>query len=263
MGLVDTMKIHFLKSGYLESQYNHVIADNSRTEKISIPVPFYLIEHPAGNVLIDGGNAFEVAEDPVGHWGDAANHFKVKMQKADFVLEQLKRLNIKPESIRYVIQTHLHIDHSGALGMFPDAEFIVQRKELEYSMNPDLFQKAIYCRKDLERQTENYFLLNGFKDNNFDLYGDGRIVILFMPGHTIGHQSVMLNLPKNGRLLVAGDAAHLRRTIDEGVIPAAGLYYSGEDYAASLNKIRFYKKQGVLIHVGHDPGEFKDTKYLE
>ena len=255
------MKIHFLRSGVLEAPYNQLVADNSRKDEIIFPVTFYLVEHPDGNVLIDGGNACEVVKDPVKHWGDAATNFKPKMKKADFVLEQLERLNIK--NIRYVIQTHLHIDHTGALGMFPDAEFIVQRRELEYSMNPDLFQKVIYCRKDLVRQTENYFMLNGYKDNNFDLYGDGRIVIIFTPGHTIGHQSVMLNLPKSGRLLVTGDAVHLRRTIEEGIIPTAGMYYSAEDYAASLDKIRFYKKQGVLIHVGHDPGEFKDTKYLE
>lgn len=93
----------------------------------------FLIQHPRGNVLYDGGNALEVAgdRDPYEYRGAVTDAYLLVMDDEDFVVNQLERLDVDPASVRYVVQSHLHLDHSGAIGHFPNTEYVVQRRELE------------------------------------------------------------------------------------------------------------------------------------
>src|SRR3954470_24314468 len=97
-------------------------------ELVTSPVPFYVVTHPRGNVVIDGGNAPEVAVDAVAHWGAIATTSTVIMSPEDALLPSLERVGIDLESIRWVLQTHLHIDHTGALAVIdrlPNAQVLV------------------------------------------------------------------------------------------------------------------------------------------
>ena len=122
------MKLHILNSGYLIAGGNSIIQSGAN-EQIRVVVPFYLIEHHNGLILIDGGNAKEVSIDAYKHWGNAANAFKVEMNESDFVVERIKQLGFNTNDIKFVIQTHLHLDHSGALGQFKNAKYIVRKAE--------------------------------------------------------------------------------------------------------------------------------------
>ena len=74
---------------------------------------------------------------------------------------------------RYAIQSHLHLDHSGAIGHFPNAEYVVQRRELEYAYTPDWFQKPAYIRKDFDRDVR-WLYLDGEHDDGSTSSGTGR-----------------------------------------------------------------------------------------
>ena len=64
----------------------------------------------------------------------------------------VKTVNTKPEDVKYVIQTHLHLDHSGAIDTFPNATHITQKLEYDYAFNPDWFSQPAYIRADLINQ---------------------------------------------------------------------------------------------------------------
>src|SRR4028119_1591727 len=146
---VDDPRLYFFECGSLKTQVQFIKMNQGLGDPYEIPVPFFLITHPRGNVLYDGGNALEVAQDARGHWDAVVDAYDPVMTEDDFVVKQLQRMDVDPTSVRYVIQSHLHLDHSGAIGHFPNAEYVVQRRELEYAYTPDWFQKPASDRKDI------------------------------------------------------------------------------------------------------------------
>ena len=81
---------------------------------VAVPVPFFLIEHPDGNAIVDGGNPSPSRATRRAHWGEIAKRFVADMTEEQHCAAQLERHGVPADSIRYVIQTHLHIDHTGA-----------------------------------------------------------------------------------------------------------------------------------------------------
>jgi N-acyl homoserine lactone hydrolase len=142
----------------IKTQVQFIKMNQGLGDPYEIPVPFFLITHPRGNILYDGGDALEVAQDARGHWEDVVEAYEPVMDEDDFVVNQLQRMEVDPASVRYVIQSHLHLDHSGAVGHFPNAEYIVQRRELEYAFTSDCFQKPAYIRKDFDKDVRWLFL---------------------------------------------------------------------------------------------------------
>lgn len=88
------------------------------------------------NIIIDGGNAVECATQPYEHWGSTADNCYPEMRIEQGCVNELQRLGIEPDSVTYVLQSHLHLDHTGAIGRFPNAIHIVQRAEYELSARP-------------------------------------------------------------------------------------------------------------------------------
>lgn len=252
------MKLYFFECGVLKSQKQYFTAGRGLLEPFDVPVPFFLIEHPNGFVLYDTGNALEVAIDKNKHWGDIVAAYDPVMSEDQWVVNQIKKVGVEPEDIKYVILSHLHLDHAGGVGQFPNAKYIVQREELYYAYVPDYFMKGAYIRADFDKDVD-WFILEGWRDNKFDLFGDGKIVIYFTPGHTPGHQSVLVNLEKEGPMLLTGDACYTTENIDENVLP--GLGWSPSLCIQSIQTMRFLRaEQGVKIVTGHDPVAWKQYK---
>lgn len=217
-----------------------------------IPVPWFLIKHPQGNVVIDGGNAIEAAIDKRGHWGAVVDAYDPVMQVSENCVDQLKLVDVSPQSIRFVVQSHLHLDHTGAIGRFPKATHIVQRVEYDYAFKPHWFSAGAYIRADFDRPGLNWKFLGGEYTDNYDLFGDGTVRMIFTPGHSPGHQSFLITLPKSGPILLTIDAAYTMDHWENKALP--GLVVSSAQAADSVAKLRkLAADTGAMVVTGHDP----------
>jgi len=240
------------QSGSLRCKVHNIKMNQGNGADYEIPVPFYVLTHPKGHTIIDGGNAIEVATDPRGHWGGICDIYQPVLAPDMGCVDQLKRIGIQPEDVRYVLQSHLHLDHTGAIGRFPKATHIVQRLEYQYAFAPDWFAAGGYIRKDFDKPGLKWSFLNGHADDFYDLYGDGVLTTVFTPGHSPGHQSMLVRLPESGPLLLTIDAAYTTDHWDEKALP--GFLSSTIDTVHSVQKLRqLAEKTGARVVTGHDP----------
>lgn len=134
-----------------------------------------LVETDEDNILIETGCG-EVPDATVKEYN---------IQRKDTLIEELERAGHSTNDIDTVINTHLHFDHCGWNRAFKKAKFIVQRSELDYARNPHKFQKGGYYKPSFEGL--DYELIQG------DYRVAEGVVVLFTPGHSPGHQSVVVS----------------------------------------------------------------------
>jgi N-acyl homoserine lactone hydrolase len=212
-------------------------------------------------VIIDGGNAPEVAEDAVKHWGFLAERSPVHMTPEQAVLPELERLDIDPASIRWVVQSHLHLDHTGALAVIdrlPNAEVLVTRTEHATAHNLEDWERPAYCTADYVKPGIPWTLLEDHEDG-YDLFGDGTLLCWRTPGHTAGHLSFEVHLPSGEALVLAIDAANTIAQLEETRTPAFAL--SVEDSRRSVRRLRrlAWRAQARVVP-GHDPERWPEFK---
>ena len=230
--------------------------------RVEIPIVAFLVEHPtAGKILIDTGFHPSVAVDPKQNLGRlSAQAFKPQMEASDAVPAQLRGLGIEPSEIRTVVMTHLHVDHASAMSEFPAATFVFSRQEWEAATTVSRPAIHGYVRRQFDhafdyrwidfetsRDVDSYATFG----RAVDLFGDGSVRLVYTPGHTLGHLSVVLRLSGREALLTA-DAAYTRHAIDTGHRP-----WRAEDdhlFGRSLREIQIYAEQtpDALIVPGHD-----------
>lgn len=251
------MKVYFFQSGILKSQKQYFTAGRGVGESFHVPVPFFLIDHPQGFVLYDTGCAYETIHNKHEHWGDVVAAYDPVLTEEEWVVNAIQKVGVKAEDIKYVIQSHLHLDHAGGVGHFPNAKYIVQRKELHFAYVPDFYMKGAYIRKDFDKDVD-WIILDGDKEPKLDLFRDGKIIIHFTPGHTPGHQSLLLNLEKSGPMLLAADSCYTSENLEEDVLP--GLVADPISTVATIQKFRLMQEQGIQIVTGHDPVAWEKFK---
>lgn len=256
---MSEIRLYMLQSGSLKCKVHNIKMNQGDGADYEIPVPFFLLTHPEGHTIIDGGNAVEVAENPREYWGDICDVYNPVMTKEQGCVEQLKALGIDPNDVKYVLQSHLHLDHTGAVGRFPNATHIVQRCEYEYAFTPDWFAAGGYIRKDFDRPGLKWQFLNGTSDDFYDVYGDGTLTTIFTPGHAPGHQSFLVRLPNTAPMILTIDAAYTIDHWEKRALP--GFLASTVDAVRSVDKLRtLAEREKAIVVTGHDPdawGTFK------
>jgi N-acyl homoserine lactone hydrolase len=246
------LRLYFFECGTIRLKLHDIKMNQGLNEPYRIPVPWFFIQHPKGNVVIDGGNAVECAAQPFEHWGAVAQRAYPEMSVAQGCVQELERLGVEPGSVAYVLQSHLHLDHTGAVGRFPNAVHVVQRTEYEYAFTPDWFAAANYVRKDFDKPGLQWWFLEGSSTDFYDLFGDGVLRLIFTPGHSVGHQSFLVCPPRSGPMLLTGDAAYTLDHWNEKVLP--GFLTSAVDAVRSVRKLRQVARQtGAQVVTGHDP----------
>lgn len=224
-----------------------------------VPVPVFLVEHPtAGLLLIDTGFHASVQDDARTSLGRRqAWVLPARQATGESAPERLRSLGIEPEKVGVVVMTHLHNDHASGASQFPHATFVVDAAEWRAACAggfPEGYRHAHFDQpwdwRTVDHDGPDAQPHAGFQ-RSLDLFGDGSFVLLSTPGHTLGHQSVLLAL-QGRRLLLTGDAAYVRRAIDEDLVP---IFYADEAlYRRSLAALRDYigrTPDGVVI-CGHD-----------
>jgi glyoxylase-like metal-dependent hydrolase (beta-lactamase superfamily II) len=238
-----TVRLYAFTCGWLSAEMKMMLA--RAHGHIRFPIPCYLIDHPKGRVLFDTGLHPDCQHDPFGRLGTLANIFHVHYRRGEEIAARLAQLGIEPESIDYIINSHLHFDHTGGNFLVPNARIVIQRREWEAGRLPEMMKANSYNPRDYDL---GHLVVQ--VDGSHDLFGDGTVVTIPTYGHTPGHQSLKIKLG-SGEIVLAADACYLRKTLEELHLPK--LVYDRSQMLESLLLLRRLQAAGARIFYGHDP----------
>ena len=238
-----TIELFALTCGWLTGPAGGFLAGEEG--RLRVPVPCFLIDHPRGKVLFDSGLHPQTQTDPVGRLAAKAKIFDVHFLAGEDVASRLASVDLDAGKVDYLINSHLHFDHTGGNALLPNATVVVQRREWEAGIDAELAAANYYDEQDYRTGQEVKLV-----DGEHDLFGDGTIVCLPTFGHTPGHQSLRLQLD-GGPVVLTGDACYLRRTLEELHLPS--VVYDEQAMLRSLHSLRALQRQGARIFYGHDP----------
>ncbi len=235
--------------------------------KIEIPIGFFVVKHPKGNVLFDTGNNDKLITD-LGYWGKLATIFEPKMKPEDAIDAQLAKIGLKPDDIKYVVVSHMHLDHGGNVGKFPNSTLVIQDDELGFAMFPDEPFAAGYIPGDAQvlragvgsskPNAMEILRLNG----DLDLFGDGSVLIHRSRGHTKGSQMMLVRMPKTGSVILTGDAAYFRDNVEKNLIPNIVLAYDPVGIVQGYDWIRrMMATENASFFTARDPEAYKTLKH--
>ena len=232
---------------------------------IVIPVGFYVIKHPKGNILFDTGNNDKLIEDK-NWWPAGLQGLKPGMTPDVAIDVQLKKIGLTPDDIKYVVCSHLHLDHGGNVGKFPNSTIVVQKSELQNAFWPEPGTGGPYVIGDvmpLRAPNSNY--PNAVKmiqlDGDLDLFGDGSVVVKRWVAHTPGSQMMTVKLKNTGLAILTGDNVYFRENVDKSIAPNLVLAYDPAGFYKAYEWIRMMMAtQKADYFTAHDPDAFKAMK---
>lgn len=203
----------------------------------------YLIRHGDTYMLWDTGLPEAVKNKPL----DSNAPMSPSLDKT--IIEQLAVLGIKPEQISLIGISHFHMDHTGQAGAFPQAKLLIGKGDWDMLNTGGRGVAA-------SAQALNHWLSGGGAAETVtgdkDIFGDGSVIMLNMPGHTPGHHSLMVKLEKNGRLLLTGDLAHFHENYATNGVPDFNT--DRADSLASLERFKLLaKNMKATVIIQHDP----------
>jgi N-acyl homoserine lactone hydrolase len=244
-----TLKLFALTCGHLTGDLGRLMEGGEG--RAELPIPAYLIEHPKGTALFDTGMHPECQRDPASRLGQrVAGLFSFHYRLGEEISARLEAIDRDPARVNLIVNSHFHFDHVGGNGLVPNAVMVVQRREWEAAMDPDIAAKHGYSRADFDLGHKVMQI-----DGEHDLFGDGSVVCLPTYGHTAGHQSLKVGLA-SGDVVLAGDACYFCRTLRERRLPRR--VHDREAMLASLDELARREAAGARIFFGHD-GEFWKT----
>ena len=236
------MRLYLLPLGYCRVDKGRVLTPGvGEGEPIDTPVWATLLDTPIGWVLVDTGMNPVHVEDPDATFRGTPNEDLIQpvMAEDDAVVNRLAEVGVAPGDLRYVINTHLHFDHCGGNPSLPDATFLVQRAEYEAAKR---FPEE-YAPRDYAPAGATYEFLEG---PHTVCPG---VELIPTPGHTLGHQSVLVRFDER-TVILAADAIVLRETL-EGV---QGVWRDPVAGAESVRRlVRLADAENAELLVGHDP----------
>ena len=260
--MADDIRLYMFDGGTLKCHVENIKMNQGLGDPFEIPVPWYLLTHPKGNVVIDGGNAAECATDPVGPLGRDDRGLLTRDDARAGLRARAQGRRLRPGEVKFILQSHLHLDHTGALAAldeFPNARVIATRAEFEYAHAPDWFAEGGYIQADFNKPGVPWDLLEP-TDDGYDLYGDGVIRMWQTPGHAPGHQSFEITLPNSGSILLTVDAAYTTDHWEEKALP--GFLADVVATVRSVRKLhRIAARSGSTVVTGHDPDAWAGFKH--
>jgi N-acyl homoserine lactone hydrolase len=204
----------------------------------------YLMHHAQGWLLWDTGVTDAVAAMPEGlaPQDPRATHWR----RPKTLAAQLEAVGVKPADVKYVAVSHTHPDHIGNVELFPQAMLLVQKAEYEW---PSPFGPRFKPEHPVTKL-----------DGDRDVFGDGSVTILATPGHTPGHQSLLVKLPKTGALVLSGDAVHFKSNWENRGVPSANA--DKDQTLASMQRIAdVMGREHAQLWFNHDKAQ-RDTLKL-
>jgi N-acyl homoserine lactone hydrolase len=196
----------------------------------------YLMRHGQDWLLWDTGIPDAVAAMPNGL--APSDPKAITWRRPKTLASQLEALGVKPSDIKFVAISHTHPDHIGNVELFPQAMLLVQKTEYDW---PNADGTARFKPGHPVTKLEGAY----------DIFGDGSAIILSTPGHTPGHESLLVKLPKTGAVVLSGDAAHFQANFDNRRVPS--MNFNKDETVASMQKLAdVVAKEHAQLWINHD-----------
>ncbi len=205
----------------------------------------YLLRHAKGLLLWDTG-----VPDAVAAMADGmvVANGAITYRRAKTLVGQLAALGVKPADVNYVAVSHTHGDHVGNIALFPTSTVLIQGAEYEWAMAGQA--------KPAFAPTQTITKLAG----DHDVFDDGSVTILSTPGHTPGHQSLLVRLAKTGGLVLSGDAVHFQDNWAKKRVPS--MNFNRDQSLASLDRLaRILAGQRAQLWINHDKAQSEGLRY--
>jgi len=233
-------KLYLLPAGHCLIDRSALDTRRQPGELTRLPIWCYLIETPDGPILVDTGMPALCIADSNGLFKgtEADGRIVPQMAEDDLVTRILARIGYSAQDLLGIVSTHWHFDHAGGNQLFPDTEIIVQQAEYEAALRQDGYFD--FCKDP----GLNYRFVNG------DTEIAPGVMALATPGHTPGHQSVLIRTKASGSVLLTIDAAYCRANFEEDVPFAVHDAAAARESVARLTGLA--KDENAKVFFGHD-----------
>jgi N-acyl homoserine lactone hydrolase len=209
----------------------------------NLSVPCFLIVHPKGTLMWDVGAVPDSALKP-GEKSALAGYATI----TETLKSQLEKIGYEPSDIEYLAFSHYHYDHIANANQFANATWLTRKVERDVLIAP--------VPPDKKMNPAYYSRLKDSKSviiptDDYDVFGDGTVVMKLAPGHTAGHQVLFLKLKKTGPIVLSGDLYHYPEERKLKRVPT--FEADQQQTVATREKIEaFLKESGAQLWIQHD-----------
>ncbi len=246
------MQMHILSGGRIRMPRRVYYLDAAPETLLEMPVSCVLLKHPQGNVLFDTGCNPAAADDGMGHWGAHARFCEPIFDVGATIMGQLGLTGLSASDIDVVICSHLHFDHCGCNAYFKRATIICSAQELAAAQAIDAERKG-YIRSEWDVGHTLQPV-----EGDHDLFGDGRVTLIPLPGHTPGMMGAHVLLDRSGPFMLASDAVPVGSSLHNRYAPLNT--FDVDLYMRSLEEINRLERDGATILFGHDEMQWSALK---
>lgn len=222
---------------------------NDETDVRDVIVPCYVIKHKGKSMLWDGGLPSSVA-DVAGWQGEG---MQARLDRT--LAEQLPGIGLDMNSFDYAVYSHAHFDHVGVANEVVGATLIIQQAEYDALFNSESALLAVDLSLVESLRNADRIVING----DHDVFGDGRVRIISTPGHTPGHQSLLIDLENAGPIILSGDLYHFPISRSDRRVPTFN--YDPEETLASMDRMeKLVEETGATFWIEHELALFETLK---
>jgi N-acyl homoserine lactone hydrolase len=206
----------------------------------------YLIKHAKGYMLWDSGLTDTLADKPDGMQGARG----MVMKRKQTLAAQLAQIGVAPSDVKYLAFSHTHSDHVGNANLFTAATLYIQQAEYDAAFGPEPAKFGFVAANYDKLRASPMVKLTG----DHDVFGDGSVTIVSTPGHTPGHQSLLVRLPKTGAVVLSGDLVHFRDNFEARRAPSFN--FNQEQSLQSIDKVAaLLKAERGQLWINHDSAQ--------
>jgi N-acyl homoserine lactone hydrolase len=218
----------------------------------------WLVKHGGDWLLWDTGVPESTLNDPRG-WSTLPKLIVYHLDKS--LTDQLAEIGLKPGDIGRVAVSHTHGDHIGNVELFPDSTVVMQQAEYSWIHSPngpnDNVNQLMALARKLLGTPKHLQLIDG----DTDIFGDGSVTLVSTPGHTPGHQSLLIHLRKSGFIILSGDVVHLEENFENNIVPS--LNTDKAESIASMDRIRnLMAAYRATLFINHDKSQTDTLKLI-
>lgn len=247
-GEIKQVRLYAIDCGHIEFKDMGMFSDTGEYDGKpgKLVDPCFLIRHPRGALLWDTGLGDKIAESR----GGVENN-GIRLSVSNTLGDRLKTLGLAPADVTHVAFSHFHFDHTGNANAFGSSTWIINKAELKWALeSPTPFgvdPSSFSAYKTSKTQ---------MIDRDHDVFGDGSVRILAVPGHTPGSQVLEIKLKNSGTVILSGDLYHTRDNRKHRRVP--GFNHERAGTLASIDRIeRIVKNTKARLVIQHDPADFE------